>query len=121
MFEEEIKLYVLPLLQAVLSGGLAGLIGYMKQEELGTSWKVIFTKKFWTVFDPVKALKTVLISIAVYVLAYRLGWTPKTIEEIGVMTFIVYGVDAIVKLAVRRTPLVKVWNWLKEQVLPVFA
>lgn len=121
MLEVEIEAVVLPLLQALLSGGIAGLMGYMKQEELGDSWKVIFTKKFWDRFDPVKALKTVLISMAVYVIAYQFGWTPKTIEEIGVLTFIVYGVDALVKVIVRRTPLVRAWNWLKEQVQPVFA
>lgn len=108
------------LLQAIASGGLAGLMGYMKQEELGTSWKVIFTKKFWEKFQPTKALKTVLVSMIVYGIAYYFKVAPQTIEEIGLMTFIVYGVDALVKFIVRRTPLVRAWNWLKVQALEIF-
>jgi len=37
------------------------------------------------------------------------------------MPLIVYGVDAFVKLIVRRTPLVKAWNWLKSKALAVFS
>ena len=117
---ETIKAIILPFLQAVATGGAAGLMGYMKQEDLGDSWKVIFTKKFWEKFDPVKALKTILISIIVYGIAYSFKVTITTIEEIGVMVFITYGVDALVKFIVRRTPIVRAWNWLKEQALEVF-
>ena len=107
-------------LQALMSGGLAGLMGYMKQEELGDSWKVIFTKKFWEKFNPVKASKTIIISVIVYGVIYVFGGTPTTLEEIGVMTLVVYGVDALMKLIVRRTPIVRAWNWLKEQALDIF-
>jgi len=112
---ESLKAIALPILKAIMSGGLAGLMGYMKQEELGTSWKVIFTKKFWEKFEPTKALKTIIISMVVYGIAEAFKVSPKTLEEIGVMTLVVYGVDALVKLIVRRTPLVRAWNWLKEQ------
>ena len=108
------------LLQAIMSGGMAGLMGYMKMEELGDSWKVIFTRKFWEKFEPTKALKTVIISMIVYGIAYAFGGTPTTLEEIGVMTLVVYGVDALMKVIVRRTPIVRVWNWLKEQALDIF-
>ena len=108
-------------LQALMSGGLAGLMGYMKQEELGTSWKVIFTRKFWEKFQPTKALKTIIISVIVYGVSYYFGVTPSsTFEEIGVMTLIVYGVDALMKFIVRRTPIVTAWNKLKEKALQVF-
>jgi len=78
-------------LKAIASGGLAGLMGYMKQEELGTSWQVIFTRKFWEKFEPTKAMKTIIISIIVYAIAYIFNATPQTIEQMGVMTLIVYG------------------------------
>jgi len=108
-------------LQAIMSGGLAGLMGYMKQEELGTSWKVIFTRKFWEKFEPTKALKTMLISVIVYGISFYFGVKPATtFEEVGVMTLIVYGVDALMKFIVRRTPIVSGWNWLKEKALEIF-
>ena len=106
--------------QAIMSGGLAGLMGYMKQEELGTSWKVIFTRKFWEKFEPTKALKTIFIAMTVYGVSFYFGMNPNTFEEVGVMTLIVYGVDALVKFIVRRTPLVTAWNWLKEKALGIF-
>jgi len=118
---EAIQAIVLPFLQAMLSGGLAGLMGYMKQEELGTSWKVIFTRKFWEKFEPTKAVKTIIVSAVVYTIALAFGWVPSTIEEVGIMTLVVYGVDALMKFIVRRTPLVKVWNWLKEEALKVYG
>lgn len=117
---EAIKAVVLPFLQALASGGLAGLLGYMKMEELGTGWKVIFTKKFWEVFKPTKAIKTILVSMIVYGIAYYFGWTPEFVEGLTIMTLIVYGVDALVKFIVRRTPLVKVWNWLKTKFFVVY-
>lgn len=117
---EAIVAIVLPFLQALATGGLAGLLGYMKMEELGDSWKVIFTRKFWTTFKPIKALKTILISMAVYAIAYKYGVTVSTLEEIGIMTLIVYGVDALVKFIVRRTPLIRAWNWLKDKALEVY-
>lgn len=118
---ETIKAVILPFLQALASGGLAGLMGYMKMEELGNSWKVIFTRKFWEVFEPTKALKTILISMIVYGIAYVYGWTPAFVEGLTIMTFIVYGVDALIKLIVRRTPLVRAWNWLKKKALGILA
>jgi len=107
-------------LQAVASGGLAGLMGYMKQEELGDSWKVIFSRAFWERFEPMKAVKTIVVSMVVYGVAYAFKITPQTLEEMGAMTLIVYGADALCKLIVRRTPIVRVWNWLKEKALEIF-
>lgn len=118
---EALKAIVLPFLQVLASGGLAGLMGYMKDEELGESWKVIFTRKFWEKFEPTKAIKTILVSMIVYGIAYVMGWTPTTIAEVGILTLVVYGVDALVKVIVRRTPLVRAWNWLKAQALDIFA
>lgn len=118
---ETIKAIILPFLQVLLSGALAGLMGYMKQEELGKSWKVIFTRKFWEQFNPVKAIKTIFVSMVVYGIAYATGWgVPDTYAEVGIMTLVVYGVDALVKFIVRRTPLVRAWNWLKEKALSIY-
>jgi len=118
---EALKAIVLPFLQALASGGLAGLLGYMKQEELGTSWRVVLTRKFWEKFKPTKAIKTIIISMIVYGIAYSFKVGPTDVfTEVGVMTLIVYGVDALVKFLVRRTPLVRAWNWLKEQALGIY-
>lgn len=121
MDAETIKTVLLPFLQALASGGLAGLMGYMKMEELGTSWRVIFTKPFWEKFKVTKAIKTIIISVIVYGIAYYYGVAPTDVfAEIGVMTLIVYGVDALVKFIVRRTPLVRAWNRLKELALNIY-
>lgn len=59
--------------------------------------------------------------MVVYAIAYYYGVTPTDVfAEIGVMTLIVYGVDALVKFIVRRTPLVRAWNWLKDQFLNIY-
>lgn len=108
-------------LKGAATGGLAALIGYMKQEELGISWKVVFTKKFWNTFDPIKALKTVIIGMIVGAISVTFGYTYNDLVDFGVMTLIVYGVDALTKLIVRRTPIVRAWNWLKEKATSVFT
>lgn len=118
---EVLKTIILAFLQALASGGLAGLLGYMKQEELGTSWRVVLTRKFWEKFNLTKAIKTILISMVVYGVAYYYNVAPTDVfAEIGVMTLVVYGVDAFIKFIVRRTPLVKAWNWLKEKALNIY-
>ena len=117
MISEEI---LVAFFKALASGGLAGLMGYMKQEELGESWKVIFTRKFWEKFEPTKALKTITVSVVVYGIAYAFEIQPQTLIDMGVMTTIVYGADALVKLVVRRTPIVRIWNKIKEKALEIF-
>jgi hypothetical protein len=108
-------------LQALASGGIAGLLGYMKQENLPLSWKAIFTKEFWSHFEPTKAIKTILVSAIVYGVAFATGMTPTTIEGLGVMTTIVYAVDALVKVIVRRTPLVRLWNAVKAKFQEIYG
>lgn len=110
---------IMMLLQILAAGALAGLIGYMKQESLPPSWKAVFSKEFWEKFDPVKALKTVFISLIIALIAYVFNMDIVTatiqLEYIGLMTAITIFADQAVKVIVRRTPLVKVWNWVKEQ------
>jgi len=100
--------------KGALTGGIAALVGYMKQEELEPSWKTVLTRDFWWAFDPVKALKTVLLGMIIGAFMAK-GITQDVLADFGLMTLITYGVDALVKLIVRRTPIVRAWNWLKEK------
>lgn len=106
-------------------GGEAALLGYLKSEDLPVSWSAILTKKFWEKFDPIKALKTILLGMIIG------GYTQGTIfaGQITdpnyaflnnpiflsfVYTTLIMGVDQFMKFIVRRTPLVKAWNYLKS-------
>jgi len=108
------KEFLLVLGKGALTGGVAALIGYMKERDLGLSWKVVLTRDFWERFDPVVALKTVLIGMIVGAFISK-GVTQDVLADFGLMTLITYGVDGLVKLIVRRTPIVRAWNWLMEK------
>jgi hypothetical protein len=110
---ETLKLIV----SILVTGGLAGLVGYMKQNDLPLSWKAIFSKKFWASFEPTMAFKTIVVAAVVNLVAYAMGLEPDVfvVQETGIMTVIVYFADALVKVIVRRTPLVRFWNWLKDK------
>lgn len=114
MYEEIIK----GILYGAFYGGQAALFGYLKSEDLPLSWKVVFTKDFWAAFDPTKALKTVFLGMAMGALTqgqiYGLIPTDPIIGNFA-NDVIVIGVDQLMKLIVRRTPLVRVWNALKEK------
>jgi len=114
MYEEIIK----GILYGAFYGGQAALFGYLKSEDLPLSWKVVFTKDFWAAFDPIKALKTVFLGMAMGALTqgqiYGLIPTDPIIGNFA-NDVIVIGVDQLMKLIVRRTPLVRVWNALKEK------
>jgi hypothetical protein len=115
---------IVEILKGAFYGGQAALFGYMKSEELEKSWTVILTRKFWEKFDLVKALKTVILGGILG--AFTRGFTfipegtfPDPTSELIFLNFantaIVMGVDQFIKLIVRRTPIVRVWNWLKEK------
>lgn len=112
-------------------GAEAALFNFLKSEDLPISWKALFSKDFWTKFDVVKALKTVLIGMLLGAFTQGRIYMPQVIEALGfspsdptfiaimatVPSLIVYGVDALVKLVVRRTPLMRVWNGIKAYAL----
>jgi hypothetical protein len=108
------------ILMGLFFGAQASLIGYMASNDLPQSWTVIFTKKFWSCFEPVKALKTVLLggimgAIGV-VVSLNLMSSAESIIIVDVLsTITILGVDKLVKFIVRRTPIVTAWNWIKEK------
>lgn len=122
---------ILPILKSLalgaFFGGEAALIGFLKNEELPTSWKIILSKDFWNTFDVVKALKTVLVGMLMGVFTQGQMYMPQITEALNVNpsdptllvviatvpSLIVYTVDQLIKLIVRRTPLVKLWDKLK--------
>lgn len=112
------------ILRGAFYGAQAALFGYMKSNELPSSWTVIFRRKFWESFDPVKALWTV--SLGALMGAFTRGMTfvpagtfADPTEEVIFVNFastaIVMGVDQFMKFIVRRTPLVRMWNALKAK------
>ena len=118
MFEDIIKGIAI----GAFYGGQAALFGYMKSNELPTSWTVIFRRKFWTSFDPIKAIKTVTIGSVLGGFTRGMSFVPAgtfadPTEEMVFVNFantaIVMGVDQFIKFIVRRTPLVKLWNTLR--------
>jgi hypothetical protein len=104
-------------------GGQAALFGYMKDNDLPLSWTAVLTKDFWAKFDPIKSLKTVLLGALLGGVTQGMSVIPvdlvDPVERIVVMNFantaIIMGIDQFVKFVVRRTPLVRAWNWLKTQ------
>ena len=106
------------ILYGAFYGGQAALFGYLKSEDLPLSWKAVLTKDFWAAFDPVKALKTIFLGMAMGGLSqgtiYGLIPTDPITQNFANDT-IVIGVDQLIKLIVRRTPLVKLWNALKKK------
>lgn len=106
-------------------GAQASLFGYLKSEDLPTSWKVVLTKAFWEKFKAGKAFKTVLVGAFLGGFTAGKVFLPSTLT--GSVDFIVFanffndvvviGVDQLFKLLVRRTPIVRLWNAFKEKVL----
>ena len=104
----------------VFYGGQAALYGYLADNDLPQSWSVILTKKFWESFDPVKAAKTVALGallggLGAFNALNIIGGAEGVIVTNFVSSIIVLGVDKFVKFLVRRTPIVRAWNWLKAK------
>jgi len=116
MYEDIIKGIAL----GAFYGAQAALIGYLKSDELEQSWRVVLTKKFWESFEPTKAIKTIVVGAAMggFTQGQIYGIIPADpiVSNFG-YDIIVMGVDQFVKFIVRRTPLVRLWNALKEKVL----
>jgi len=125
---------IIGIVQGAIFGGEAALFGYMKDENLSLSWKVVLTKQFWEKFSWSKAFKTVLLGVTLGAIARGYGfikpeqWTWFTditgLPQISlplIMNFantaVVMGADQFSKFIVRRTPLVRLWNGLKDRVL----
>jgi hypothetical protein len=119
-------------------GAQTALLGYLKDEDLPASWKVILSKKFWTCFSWTKALKTVLLGAVMgaisqgygFIQPYQLAWfTEYTgIPQVSlpvIMNFantaVVMGADQFSKFVVRRTPLGKAWDALKAKVFVLLS
>ena len=132
MYEEIIK----GILMGGFYGGQAALYGYLASEELPVSWQAILTRKFWESFSWTKASKTVLLGVMMGILSqgylfikpeYWATFTEYTgLPQIPLSlilnfanTAVVMGVDKLAKFVVRRTPLVKAWDGLKNRVLKV--
>jgi hypothetical protein len=115
-------------------GAQAGLYGYLASEELPISWRVLLTRKFWETFSWTKFGKTVLLGAIVgavstgYLNITPDMWTrftdytgmpqiPLSLILNFANTAVIMGVDKLAKFVVRRTPLVKAWNGLKDRVL----
>jgi hypothetical protein len=120
MFEDVIK----GIAMGAFYGAQAALFGYMKSNELPASWTVIFRKKFWESFDPVKAIETIILGAGLGAFTNSMSFVPagtfsdSTEEAIFVNfanTAIIMGADQLRKFIVRRTPLIRVWNALKEK------
>lgn len=120
MIEEIIKNIAL----GAFYGTQAALFGYMKDENLPLSWTAVFTKKFWETFSPVKAFKTIVLGAFMgafgtfSILNTENKWLDPT-ETLIIYNFaysaIVMGVDQFIKFVVRRTPIVRAWNYLKAK------
>jgi len=103
-------------------GAQSAFLGYLKSEDLANGIRVIFTKAFWAKFDPIKATKTVLLGMflgfltrgAIY-LPTEVTQSPDWLAFSALMnSAIVLGVEALVKVLFRRTPLMWVWNGIKD-------
>ena len=109
-------------------GTLASLVSFLKDENLPVSWNVVFTQEFWQTFNITKFLKTVLVGMALGAVIKTEFYAPQIAGVLGVSTnnptyltvvatapsMIVYAVDSVVKLIVRRTPLIHIYNKIKS-------
>lgn len=113
---------LLDLALGAITGAETALLGYMKGEDLEAGFRAIFTKKFWENFSPPKALKTVLLGAVIG--AFTAGKTYLPTDNIEVLAFtnflniaLILGVENFVKFVMRRTPLMKGWDWFKQKFL----
>ena len=103
-------------------GGQSALLGYLKSEDLPNGIRTLFTKAFWTKFDLIKASKTVLLGMFLGFFTRGTIYLPTEVTQspdwlaISALTnsAIVLGVEALVKVLFRRTPLMRVWNGIKD-------
>jgi len=116
---------LLDILKYAFFGAEAAFVGYLKGENLPSGWKAIFTKEFWTSFSVPKALKTVILGAILGAFTRGQIYLPiETLSNPDYIAFanffnlaVVFGVENLIKLVMRRTPLMKGWDYLKERAL----
>lgn len=127
MFEELQPLVpiVVDILKYAYFGAQAALLGYLKSEDLDGGIKALFTKAFWSRFKPVKALKTVIVGALLGAFTRGAIYLPISITSsadwiafsVLFNSAIVLGVEALLKALVRRTPLMRIWNGIRDAVV----
>jgi len=124
MFEELQPLIPIAtdILKYALYGAEASLLGYLKSEELPDGWKALFTKEFWSSFDLPKAMKTVFVAFFLGIITRGTFYVPAEITQspdfvalsLFLPSMIVLGVETLLKILFRRTPLMAAWNDIKD-------
>lgn len=114
------KIYAIAI--GALYGGEAALIGYLKSEDLPNGWKALLTKEFWATFDLPKAMKTVIFGAVLGAFIDFTEILPESWKSdpsypayvAFVPSLIVLAAETVVKAIMRRTPLMRVWNGVKD-------
>ena len=112
---------LIEVLKGALSGAIASGIGYFKQSEpdkwdLGKASKTIILGMITTAIVrgtnmPIPELAA---KISVWLSAESIAFVPVLVVEGLILTGIIMVADQAVKVIVRRTDIVKVWNKFKE-------
>ena len=108
-------------LKGLISGGVASLLGYAKQENpekwrLDKFAKTVILGSFTGAIVrgsgmPIPQLAT---EISNWLITEGICFVPAPVIEMAILTGLIMIVDQLVKIIVRRTDIVKVWNKLKE-------
>lgn len=108
-------------LKGLISGAIASLLGYAKQEkpekwQLDKFAKTIILGSFTTAIVcgsgmPILQAAT---EVSNWLAAEGIAVIPSTVIEMAILTGLVMIADQLVKVIVRRTDIVKVWNKVKE-------
>lgn len=108
-------------LKGLISGGIASLLGYAKQEtpekwQLDKFAKTVILGSFTNAIVrgtgmPIPQLAT---EISNWLATEGICFIPASVVEMVILTGLIMIIDQIVKIIVRRTDIVKVWNKLKD-------
>jgi len=105
--------------KGAVCGGIASFIGYAKQEkpekwELGKAVKTVVLGSLTTAIVEGSGLSIPQLSamISAYLTAQGIPLSPAQVE-LGITTGMIIVADQVVKIVVRRTDIVRVWNKLK--------
>lgn len=131
----DIATFLMSLAMGAFYGLQASLIGYLAQGNMPLSWSVIFDKKFWVYFEPVKAIKTVILGMVMGVLGvFATVQLPQSFLDVVGPTFpaaiplfldlaytgAILGTNKLMQLIIRRTPIITAYNKFKEKLgIPV--
>lgn len=127
MFEELQPLVpiAIDVLKYALYGAEAALLGYLKSEDLPDGLKALLTKEFWSAFDLPKAMKTVFVAFFLGIITRGTFYVPAEIREstdfvalsLFLPSVVILGVETLLKIIFRRTPLMRLWNSTKDATL----